>query len=412
MNASTKQSLERFTVKGTEELENALSLFAEKCAKACRDIFPEKTYRALIMLGGYGRGEGGVEFRDGHAYAHNNIDLLLVTNAMSSRKRAKAAAELSNAIAPLAQDAHIAVDVSAVNAATIASAPCTVMWYDMRHGHKTLCGDSEFIPSLTHFSRVNILPFDIIRLMVNRGTLLLINVTTCDYHTDIEPYRRTLIKHIMKAIIGYGDALLFFHDSYHWSYAQKQINMKNALQIPDEIRTLYDMAIEFRFSPDYSLYKEKDIAAWSHELLTHFEPIHLWCEQKRLKNEKLNWDIYPSVACRATPALETYSVRQFAKVIRNTLRTSVPPGMKGFATRIHAKAMGMHGLLPVFFPAIAYPIHAKEYTRNAATLLQAQSNTPHDLRRAYLAWWKRIGDMHFAKIAEQLNISFTQETSQ
>src|SRR5690606_3500364 len=119
--------------------------------------------------------------------------------------------------------------------------PCLVMWFDMRFGHKVLLGDPSFARGLDRFRLSRIEPADVRNLLVNRGTLLVINDLLFDGPGgNDEAARRTALKHAMKAVIGYGDALLYFLGEYDHSYVEKQRRMRIRRDVPAAFRDLYD----------------------------------------------------------------------------------------------------------------------------------------------------------------------------
>ena len=102
----------------------------------------------------------------------------------------------------------------------------------------------------------------------------------------------------MKAIIGYGDALLFFLGDYDWSYAEKQRRMRARTDVADELKTLYDQALEFRFAPDYAPWLAMDLDALMARLRVQLEPVCRLCESKRLGVANLAWRQYPQTFLR------------------------------------------------------------------------------------------------------------------
>jgi hypothetical protein len=94
--------------------------------------------------------------------------------------------------------------------------------------------------------------------MVNCGTLLLINDLLLEDEVSSLERRRTIIRHVMKGIIGYGDALFYVLGAYHWSYQERQRRMRKQVSVPESFRHLYDEAMEFRFQPSYVKYLEHD----------------------------------------------------------------------------------------------------------------------------------------------------------
>lgn len=356
------------------------------------------------MLGGYGRGEGGVEVVNGRGRPHNNVDLLLVTHGLSGSSQAKLRHEIQLSLVPLVKKYDIEIDLSIVSALKLRYAPVRLIWYDMRFGHKTIWGDSTFVPSLTRFRIDRIPAWDVRNLLVNRGTLLVVNDYLLGAGTLDESTHKLIVKHAMKAIIGYGDALLFFLGGYHWSYVERQRRMRLRTDIAPEFRRLYDEAADFRFQPDYGPYMARDLSRWMVELRGALMPLHLLCESKRLRVSDLDWNRYPEMALRHAIFDESFSAASWIRKGRGLLEAKRPV-KASFAARLGYRASGVRDLLAVVFPVVAYDLGARELRDLAVAALGASSRDIVDLRRAYLRAWGDVGDANFSSVLRKWSLS-------
>jgi hypothetical protein len=381
-----------YTVSGSPEVETKIdTIVAEVSAVISREVEASR-YRALVLIGGYGRGEGGVEIRDGEEHPHNNLDFLLITRNTGLSHGTVGKDRLSLALEPLRVRHDVGIDIGVVSAATLRTSPCLVMWHDMRFGHQTLLGDRHFVPSLTRFSVEKIPSWDIRNLLVNRGTLLVINDLLLEAGTWSTQTARTVIRHVMKAIIGYGDALLFFNERYHWSYLEKQNRMRSLSRAPGEFRRLYDTAIEFRFNPDYARYLDRYLPRWLEDLNAVLADIHLTCERARLGDPALRWERYLEMALRQVLHDDLTSPRRLARKIANTARDPIADLDVSTLASLGARAAGPSALLPILFPAVAY--------RSVAPILGSAlvdlGDNASSVRRRYLELWGQHVDINFA----------------
>ncbi|HYI01101.1 hypothetical protein, partial [Hyalangium sp.] len=182
----------RFTLRGSAAVEAQIAGIVRQAAAIIGARVRPDELRALALMGGYGRGEGGVERSGGSERPHNNLDFLLVING-TIRPGLKEL--LDRSLEPLRRQYAVGLDLGIVTARALRRAPCLVMWYDMRYGHKTALGDTAFLPSLTHFSREAIVPGDVRDLLVNRGTLLVINEALLEQGGVDDEQRRALVRH-------------------------------------------------------------------------------------------------------------------------------------------------------------------------------------------------------------------------
>lgn len=206
-------STRRYTRRGGPEVEARVAAIVDEATAALRAAIPSSLHRAVLLVGGYGRGEGGVEVVDGVERPANNLDILIVASRLGALVKGPLKRLAEEALRPVAERGRIGIDVGVVARSVIERAPCRVFWYDMRFGHRTLLGDPGWAPSLDRFTAEAIQPSDARDLLVNRVTLLVINDAILELGVPAPDIRRQVIRHGLKAVIGAGDALLFFHRS-------------------------------------------------------------------------------------------------------------------------------------------------------------------------------------------------------
>jgi hypothetical protein len=270
------------------------------------------------------------------------------------------------------------------------------MWYDMRHGHKTVLGDAGFVPSLARFTVGRILPSDIRDLLTNRGTLLVINDLLLERGAPALDERKLIVRHGMKAVIGYGDALLFFLGDYHWSYAEKARRMARRTDVEPDFCDAYRRAIEFRFRPSYAAYVDRDLGDWVATMKRALAAVHLAVEARRLRRALPGWDVYQDAALRHAIVEDLPAWRAAAKKACYAVAGgSGAPGLS-LAARLGLRMAGPRGVLPILFPAVAYPEADGRSRDRARAILRAPSSHAASLRRAYLRAWSVDGDVNFS----------------
>ena len=398
----------RFTARGGRDIEKLVTSLLSEIADVSRGLLPPTDCRAMVLLGGYGRGEGGVVKTDSGERPHNNLDFLVVACAMPTEAQARLKASLQEAWAPLKNRYGVELDLAIITESKLRRSPCLVMWYDMRFGHKTILGDPEFVPSLTQFSIERIPAWDVRNLLVNRGTLLTINDQLIASRGLLPKVRRLVVKHAMKAIIGYGDALLFFLGDYDWSYAEKQRRMRARDDVVPDFKDLYDRALEFRFQPSYAAFEQVDIPAWLESLRRSLAPIHLLCERKRLRCEGLDWRDYAEAAARHAIFEDAASLRAWGKKARNALRTGAHVPSASARASLGFRMLGPRGVLPLLFPIVGYHLEDERLRKVAASYLGARNTGIAEIRRAYLLGWRTFGDSNFPAFLDKWRIDLSK----
>ena len=393
----------RFTAKGGDAVENLVTKAAQEVGILVAAEVQTSEMCCLIMLGGYGRGEGGVETRpDGTEVPHNNLDFLLICNNLTDQRLQEIKNRVDQLLQPLIAQYGLGMDLSTINKRKLESSECLVMWYDMRFGHKTILGDGAYLPSLTQFSLDKVVPTDARNLLTNRGTLLIINDAILERGDLTEDDRRTIIKHVVKGVIGYGDALLFFLGDYDWSYLEKQKRMKARTDVDANFKHLYDECMEFRFRPNYALYLQRDLTEWMNGIRTALAIVHLQVEQKRLGLPEVGWDDYAEYAISHT-LFEIQGLKGLAKKCLFMLKgKSLTFG--SLKAQLGFRSAGTHNIMPIIYPAVAYQNQSPYLSKAAKIALNAASTSQVDLRHAYLRAWGTYGDTNFAAVLKKLRL--------
>jgi len=398
-------TIQRYTAEGGSAVEAEARRITAAIADVAQATVPARALRALVLLGGYGRGEGGVEVRGGRECLHNNLDLLLILNAARGSDHAAIATAFERALDPIRADAGVGIDVGLITARQLRRAPCLVMWYDMHHGHRTLAGDAAFVPALTRFRADRIVRSDLRNLLVNRATLLTLNDFLLDARPGDPAIRRAVIRHAMKAIIGYGDALLAANRAYHWSYREKQRRI-TTLDAPSDFKRLHALASEFRFVPTYDRWLSADLAAWMEELRVIVEPIHRKFEAWRLRRPLPDWSAYWPAAVRHSAIADVRAraaARRAWDIVRHRSGDFRPHLSR--AERALWHWIGLRELLPLVAPTVLYDLQDGGARSRATAILAADTEDIRALRRGYLACWGRVGDPNFAAALDRFAIT-------
>ncbi len=394
----------RFTVYGSDELEAQITDIVRSVSDIVGHCVHPNDYKALVLIGGYGRGEGGVEIVDGVERPHNNLDFLLITREYVGQRDKDLKRMVDAKLGPLIERYGVGIDFSTIPAPELESAPCLVMWYDMRYGHKTILGDKDYVRNLKQFTLDKLLAADVRNLMTNRGSLFVINDALLAQGDLTEVQRRTIIRHAMKGIIGYGDALLYVNKQYDWSYREKQQRMKRLQGVDESFRAAYDMAAEFRFRPDYRPWMERDLAEWMNQIRNGLADVHLQVESARLNHPGLTWDNYPELALEYVSREAAVTMTQKLKLLVNYLSNQAPRLPYSSAALRGYRMAGPRGLMPVVYPVVAYRLQQTRYRDLARHALNAESSTDKALRDAYLRNWGQYIDINFASAAAKMGL--------
>lgn len=381
-------------------------------------LVPASQFRALVLLGGYGKGEDGILAQEGCYRPHNNFDLMLIVSDLRRRTRRRLLESVKHSMLRLSEELGVGIDVSVLTERTVRQLPTRIFTYDMCEGHITLSGDASIIPSIDR-NVFDIPDWDVRNLMVNRGALLLINALCLEklktIRVDHAELRKLIVKHTMKAIIGYGDSLLYYSGRYHWSYQEKRNRIAELGPQWRDFVALYQEAISFRFIPCYDIYLDIDIHRWQRKTLQILERVHLACERNRLGISKLSWGEYLRLALKALPTETGFSLKRIARLLLNLVKPSrgLLPDNCGWQSKLGYQTANKQTLMPIMFPLIAYELLLNKNDSAGVCFATSHFSTNRseyipeniDLVKRYLAAWGRHYDVNMAAVLDRYGIS-------
>lgn len=391
--------MKRLTLRGSDALERSLATTVERIAELVVRTAGEDHVTSLLLIGGYGRGEGGVERVDGVERAHNNLDFLLFTRGIDGSGRQALRTRLEHVLED--EGLPVPADVGVLDERALDHADGKVMWFDVRGGHRVVRGRAP--AALARFSLETVPATDMRALVVNRATLLLLNAELFARLGTRPDVVRASVKHAVKAIIGYGDAFLYAHGRYHWSYAEKQRRLRSLGTAPWVLRELYDRAAEFRFEPDYVAWTPRDPERWNRELLDALSEVHLAVERIRLDAPTLEWREHTEVALAHVPFEDATRWREWARKLRTAAHGASPALAITSAGKLGARLASPSTRLAVAFPAVAYDVGSLARTR-AAALLGVAASDRDEVRTAYLARWGEHADPGFSAVVRRFGL--------
>jgi hypothetical protein len=169
---------------------------------------------ALVLGGGYGRGEGGVVHTDRGDHAFNDVDLFLFVNDPSRVDMER----LHSIEHEFSERVRAEVEFGPATAVdSLSRMKPAQMWFDLIHGHVVLSGD-EAVTDRFSASVANTVPvYEGSRLLLNRGAgLLWARRGTCGA-CDL-PDEDFVRRNVWKANLALRDAALILEGMYpqHW----------------------------------------------------------------------------------------------------------------------------------------------------------------------------------------------------
>lgn len=206
--------------------------------------------RAVVLGGGYGRGEGGVLRTPEGDRLYNDLDFFVFASGAGRALRARIDRALRELSGPWTEKLGVAVDFGPVkNCGTLKKVASTLMYQELLRGWKPVWGTPEmenWIPAVEPRE----LPFsEAARLLLNRGMGL---VFAGERLRAGDPDADFIVRNMNKALLGAGDALLIAAGEYRWRGQERAERFRSwAAQekLPAEYVSLYEKAFRFKLEP-------------------------------------------------------------------------------------------------------------------------------------------------------------------
>src|ERR1051326_3152930 len=236
---------------------------------------------ALVLGGGYGRGEGGVLCGSGEERPYNDLDLVLIVR----RKSSLPWRELGAIQHKYESLIGIQVDFSRpLTVNDIRRWRPSMMWTDLLHGHAVLYGPEDILTAnAPDLKPEHLAPIEATRMLLNRGAGVLWALRIlrdCEPAPDSDFVRRNYYK----CALALGDALLIVHGRFQTSYAGRDERLSSLLEearcsLSFDVAPLYRDALSFKFWPGQfpSQPDEQHVAA----LARRWGEILLYVENRR-----------------------------------------------------------------------------------------------------------------------------------
>jgi len=420
----------RLTLMGGPDVETALNELIRRASRLVLRYVPAENIKALVLAGGYGRGEGGIRVDKGGEHPASNPDLILFSSGLGPADRDRLAAKVARPFASLRRRFGTGVDFSVIDARRLERDPVRLLWYDLRHGHKLLAGDPGFLPGLTRFTLGNIDPTDMADLVIKRGALLILNdlilaheaysgrvclvrdahLALSDLVLPQNPWtsvrREALLTHVVRAIIGCGDAFLLAREAYHWSYVERRRRMSlAAIPATPEFKTLYESAMRYRFGGD-PLAGERLLAeVESGHLRKVLGAAHLEIERHRFRAPNLTFEGYVTVSLRQDLMDAKSSLGSLARGALTAVRAGLHLGAGSpYSLRLALDGGDERGAVRALFPLIAYGAGNAQDAAAAREILGVRNVRSGAARLAWLRMWSRSFDPNLTRTLTRLGL--------
>lgn len=386
----------RFTLDGDAGLEQHLARACERVLSGVRGLIPATKLEAVLLGGGYGRGEGGVlRGADGTGdQPYNDLEFYVLVrgnrhlNELLYRRALEVLGEI------LTHLVGVEVEFKITSLVELRAQPVSMFSYDLVSGHRVLtCADfssAALAGCAQHLEAGQIPMAEATRLLMNRGTGLLLAAGKLASRPSepLAPGDADFIRrNIAKAALACGDAVLTSRGRYHWSCRERHRQLERIADLDplpwhDTLVRHHAAGVEFKLHPEANPAFRYELAARHAEVTELARQCWLWLEERRLNRH------FSSVRAYAQHAGDKCPELMAARNIMLNLRLDGVRSPLRLRPWRHPRQRVFHALaLLLWDPAAA---------ANAATLAQLQrelrtrATSKPDLVRAYEALWCRV----------------------
>ena len=247
-----------FTVQKDNTIDNLILSHIKEVVE--RIIMYTKNPLAIVLIGGYSRGEGSVIRENGEIVPLGDYDFMVIVNSPIARGKEVHLDDLAKKFGI----GHI--DVSFYWNALLPYVLKKIFWYELKFGSTLLAGSRNVLQAIPISGSRDIDRSEGINLMFNRLDGLLRNFHPRFFarQPSSSSIQRILVFESTKSILACGDSLLVLSHKYHYSYRKRAeiIEEVASLDHGDFLETNprflqdYEEATDFKLNPDFGKIKD------------------------------------------------------------------------------------------------------------------------------------------------------------
>ncbi len=277
----------KYSVKGSPAFDARVDADMKRIADAVYASAFSRHWKALVLSGSYGRGEGSLMVGpDGEERPFNDYNLAVVTNSLDPLLKHA----LKKLEKDLSEELGLTVNLRPCLAAALPKSEFSLLNYEMKCGHRVIRGNQTILNAVPAYAHDAIPQSEGTRLLMNRGRLLLdIKRRLARPETLTREEREQFLKFLFKVDLAFGDCALLLRGAYDPSYAVKRSRLpKIDLSGLDHARAFtdaYNRAIDFKERADFQTLENGNVYSRFAEISTRYEEFFLWYERRRLNRK-------------------------------------------------------------------------------------------------------------------------------
>jgi hypothetical protein len=280
----------RFTLDGSADLENHLDRTCQKVLSSLLDLIPAKKLEAILLGGGYGRGEGGVLRTTAGDRPYNDLEFYVFLRGNRLLNQQTYEPVLHQAARELSSVAGLTVEFKVASLSALRHQAVDMFTYDLVTRHRWLWGGENLLQGCEHHREETHLPLsEATRLLLNRCTGLLLAREMVEHDLFAVENADFIARNLAKLQLALGDAVLTAYGRYHWSCRERaqrlaQFSANKDLPWLAEVQRHHVEGVHFKLHPQRHLGNSEQLQAAHAELSGLSLRLWLWLESRRLNH--------------------------------------------------------------------------------------------------------------------------------
>lgn len=359
-------------------LADQLTRFLDDCGRRLEREGRALGATALILAGGYGRGEGGVFVEGQDHRLYNDVEFYLFSRGRPSSKLRKwiRQTEITGE-----KSLGVHVEIKALPESWLEQPGTSMFLYDLVKGHVVVHGPQDFLGGdrLARFGDPARIPLhEATRLLFNRGSGLLFSAAKLA-GVDPEFDAGFIQRNHAKARLALGDAVLSANGLYRSSCRERERLMTTPFPHKppcwNAVRQIHSAGVLFKLNPRHESLPREEMERQQKDLVELWSCVFLWIEGRRLGRIFASLKEYAKCRARLLPEFPAW--KNIAIRLRDRAR--------------HGESLGRASEYPrgVLQKALAALLSGPGTAPNLAAGARILGVAEAEAFETYRRWWQR-----------------------
>jgi hypothetical protein len=283
--APQASEVRRLTLDGSDRLEDRLRQMCAEVVRAVQAVVAPRHLHAIVLGGGYGRGEGGVLRGEVEDQPYNDLDFYVFLREPLLLRQLRYGPSLEHARQTLCSESKLEVEFKLEAVEKLRRSPVSMFSYDLVAAQRVLFGKEPVFEGCAHHLDAQRIPWsEATRLLFNRCSGLLLARELIAHQTLSAEEADFAVRNMAKANLALGDALLTALGLYHWSSLRRARMLASLVSdtLPwlEEVQRRHAAGVEFKLHPHRTW--EPGLAEEHLRLSQLALQVWLWLESLRL----------------------------------------------------------------------------------------------------------------------------------